>query len=191
MDRADRIRTVVAVIAVVALAALLIVAVFDDRTAKPMPPNGDMLGMDAGESFDDYRQRAADSLAAAPADEEAFALVTFTDPLSPVEAEETLEPVERRVNAMIIELAAPFPLPEPIEGETRADVFQRELDRIGHSLSGIGNVPTPEHLDAVIVWDTGEVLRGVAADEDVATVEALPPDAAWGRFGVRPVDVER
>ncbi|AGF72873.1 hypothetical protein [Corynebacterium halotolerans] len=189
-DPADRIRKIVAVVAVVALAALLIVGIFDDRTAKPMPPNGDTLGMDAGESFDDYRRRAADSLAAAPADEEAFALVTFTDPLSPAEAEEVLEPVGR-VNAMIIELASPFPLPEPVEGETRADVFHRELDRIAHSLSGVGNVPVPEHLDAVIIWDTGEVLRGVAEDEDVAAVEALPPDAAWGRFGVRPVEVER
>ncbi len=187
-DRPDTIRKVLAVLAVIALLVLLVVASFDDRTAKPMPPNGDMLGMDAGETLAEYRERAAGTLAAAPADEEAFALVTFTGPLAPVEAARVLAPVGR-VNALIVDLASPFDLPEPVAGETRVDVFERQLGRIGDSLAGIGNVPTPEEFDAVVVWETGDVLREVAAAEPVAAVEVLPPDAAWGRFGVRPVQV--
>lgn len=187
-DRPDTIRRGLALLAVLVIVVLFIVALFDDRTAKPMPPNGDMLGMDTGESFEQYRERAAASLAAAPADDEVFALVTFTGPQTPTAAGELLEPVGR-VNAMIVDLAPPYPLPEPVEGENRADVFERELGRIGDSLAGIGNVPTPDELDAVVVWDDGDVLRELAGEGEVAAVETLPPDAAWGRFGVRPVQV--
>jgi len=83
----------------------------------------------------------------------------------------------------------PADRPEPIAGEDRADVFQRELDRIGASLAGIGNVPTPELIDAAVVRDNGEVLRTLSERERIATVETLPADAAWGRFGVRPVEI--
>ncbi|WIM72229.1 hypothetical protein QP028_13390 [Corynebacterium suedekumii] len=76
-----------------------------------------------------------------------------------------------------------------MDGETRADVFDRELSRIGDSLAGIGDVPVPERIDAVVAHDAGDPLRAIATDDAVATVEVLPSDAAWGRFGVRPVQV--
>jgi hypothetical protein len=180
------VQRVLAVFAVVALAGVLVFAFLDDATHKPVAPQGDMLGMDSGESFGDYAARAQDSLLDAPADQPAFALLTFTEPLAPAEAADVLEPLGR-VNAMIIALAAPFDLPEPVAGETREDVFQRQLDRIAHSLSGVGDVPVPERIDAVVAYDTGEVLREVAEAPGIVTVEVLPPDAAWGRFGVRPV----
>ncbi len=188
--RADTVRKVLAGVAVLFLIGLVVVLSFDDRTSRPMPPNGDMLGMEPEQSFGEYRVHAESSLAAAPAGEGAFALVTFTGQLDPGEAAEVVEPVGR-VNAMLISLAAPFPLPEPVAGETRADVFDRELGRIGHSLSGVGNVPAPEGLDAVIVWEEGDTLRSLAGQERVAAVEVLPPDAAWGRFGVRPVQLDQ
>lgn len=180
------IRRIVAILAVVALGGALVLAFLDDATHKPVAPQGDMLGTESGESFSAYVARADASLAAA--DGPAYALVTFAQPVEPARAAEVLEQVGR-VNAMIVASASPFPLPEPIAGETREDVFQRELDRIAYSLAGIGDVPVPERIDAVVVRDGGDVLRAVAARPEVVTVEVLPPDAAWGRFGVRPVDV--
>lgn len=186
--QADMIRRIVAALAVVALLGTLTLAFFDDATHRPVPPQGDMLGTETGEPFTAYAERAEQSLLDAPADQPVYALVTFTDPLTPEEAGAVLDNVER-VNAMLVELAAPFPLPEPIEGEDRADVFQRELDRIGASLQGVTTVPVPERLDAVVIRDNGNVLRLLSEAPQVATIEALPADAAWGRFAVRPVEV--
>lgn len=180
------IRRIVAVLAVVALAGALVLAFLDDATHRPVAPQGDMLGTQSGESFSAYAGRAERTLA--EADEPAYALITFAEPLTPAGAEAALAGVDR-VNAMIVALASPFALPEPVAGETRADVFRRELDRIAHSLAGVGDVPAPERIDAVVVRDTGDVLRSVARAPEIAAVEVLPPDAAWGRFGVRPVDV--
>ena len=182
----DMIRRLLAAFAVVALAGVLVFAFLDDATRRPVAPQGDMLGMDSGEGFGDYAARAGTTLLDAPADEPAFALLTFAQPLAPAEAAPVLEPLDR-VNAMIIALASPFALPEPIAGETREDVFGRELDRIAASLAGVGDVPVPERIDAVVVHDTGDVLREVAEAPEIITAEVLPPDAAWGRFGVRPV----
>lgn len=186
--QADMIRRIVAALAVVALLGALTLAFLDDATHRPVPPQGDMLGTETGEPFTAYAERAEQSLLAAPADQPVYALVTFTDPLTPEEAGAVLDNVER-VNAMLVELAAPFPLPEPIEGEDRADVFQRELDRIGASLQGVTTVPVPERLDAVVIRDNGNVLLLLSEAPQVATIEALPADAAWGRFAVRPVEV--
>jgi len=182
------IRRSLAILAVVALLGALVLAFLDDATHKPVPPQGDMLGTDSGESFAAYSERARTSLLDAPADQPVYALVTFTAPLTPAEAGDLLDDVAR-VNAMIVQLAAPFSLPEPVSGEGREDVFQRELDRIAASLQGVGTVPVPEHLDAVVVRDNGDTLRQLAEAPQVAALEPLPADAAWGRFGVRPVEV--
>lgn len=181
-------RRSLAALAVVGLLGLLVLAFFDDATHRPVPPQGDMLGTESGESFQAYSERAEKTLLDAPDDQPVYALVTFSEGLTPEEAGEVLASIER-VNAMIVQMAAPFPLPEPIAGEDRADVFQRELDRIGESLAGIGNVPTPELIDAAVIRDNGEVLRTLSERERIATVETLPADAAWGRFGVRPVEI--
>ncbi len=185
---ADMIRRIIAVLAVVALLGALLLAFLDDATHKPLPPQGDMVGTETGESFAAYTERARTSLLDAPIDEHVYALVTFAEPLTPEEAGVVLTTVER-VNAMIVQLAAPFPLPEPVAGEDRADVFQRELDRIAASLEGVGTVPVPERLDAVVVRDNGNVLRLLSEAPQIAAIEVLPADAAWGRFAVRPVEV--
>lgn len=185
-QRSTLLGRIVGGIVIFALISLLVFAYFDDATAKPVRPNGDMLGSESAESFTDYQARAEASLAAA--DEPAYSLVTFEQPLSPTDAASVLEPVDR-VNAMIVAFAAPFSLPEPIDGETRKDVFTRELDRIADSLSGIGDVPTPSRFDAAVIHDDGDTLREVASTPGVATVEVLPFDSAWGSFGVRPVEV--
>ncbi|WP_053070977.1 hypothetical protein [Corynebacterium pilosum] len=143
--------------------------------------------MEQGESFTDYAARADESLRALN-DEDAhhFALVTFTEPLEAEPAGEVTEPVGR-VNAMVIADAHPRPLPEPIDGENRSDVYARELDRVATALA---DVPMPEPintLNGVVVWDYPAALRALDDDPHVAAVEALPADAQWGRFGVSPV----
>lgn len=157
-------RVVVAGLSTAALIALVLALGQSDRVSKPMNINGDSLGMD-NETPEDYQARARISLE--EADEPSFALITFTEPLNAGEASILLKPLPR-VNARLTETAA-IPLPEPIKGKSRADV--------------LGNEPIP----GVIVYASGDLLRTVAKDKRVFAIEVLPPDAAWGRFGIRPV----
>ncbi|WP_394284199.1 hypothetical protein [Corynebacterium sp.] len=182
-------RLVAVILAALVAVGVVVFAYNDDATGRPVAEiNGDMLGMEAEESFEEYEDRAAESLAAAPAEEEVFGLITFAEPLASPEADRVTDGL-RRVNAMIIGMSAPYGLPEPTAGESRTDVFDRQFSRIADSLEGVGDVPVPERMTVVIAYDDGQALRAVAEDEDVASVETLPPDAAWGRFGVRPVQV--
>lgn len=187
--RASRRRLVTVSLAVVIVIGLLVYALADALHWQPTTGrNGDMLGQDGEETFAEYEQRAEASLQAAPAEEESYALLTFARPLTAAEA--GVETAElQRVNAMIVGMAAPYALPEPVEGATRADVYAHQFAMIGRGLSGIGNVPVPYQLTAVVALDDGEALRQAASQPRVATVEVLPPDAAWGSFGVRPVEV--
>lgn len=182
----DRNRKILAAFAVAVLIIVIAALSFSDRTSKPMAINGDMLGQDSAESLSGYVARAGESLVAAPADENAFALVTFTEPQTPADAGGVLTDVTR-VNALVLLSAAPMPLPEPVDGETRADVFNRQLEMVQRSLDGIGDVQAPTRINGVIVWDDGDTLRELAADAAVLAVQALPADAGWGHFGVRPV----
>lgn len=187
--KVDTWRKIIAVVAILALIMVVLVLSQDDRTSRPMDPNGDLLGQDSSENLEQYLVRAEESLAAAPAEETAFALTTFTEPADPETAAAALAGVTR-VSAMMLLSAAPISLPEPVAGMDRADVFNLHLDRVDHSLSGIGEVRAPREINSVVVWDTGESLRDLAETPEVLAVEVLPPDASWGRFGVRPVDVE-
>lgn len=185
-QKLDRIRKLVALLALLILVIAVVALSFSDRTNKPMAINGDVLGQDSSESLEQYVDRAAASVAQTPADDNAFALVTFSPALDPADAAGAVDDIER-VNAMVMLSAAPMGLPEPVAGETRADVFDRQVDRLRRSLDGIGNVQAPEVINGVIVWDDGEALRALAQVPGVLAVEALPVDAGWGHFGVRPV----
>ena len=44
-------------------------------------------------------------------------------------------------------------------------------------------------LGGVVVYSDADSLRSLAAHEGVLAVEPLPEDAAWGRIGVRPVEL--
>ncbi|AIT61440.1 hypothetical protein [Corynebacterium doosanense] len=187
LDSVDRGRLIIAVVAVVALLAGLWWASRDDATSQPPAINGDMLGQ-VDESYDQYVERAADTLATAPEGEKAFGLVTFAEPLDAAQAGELTAELGR-VNAMLVGFSAPMPLPEPVGGATRAEVYERQFGAVADSLAGIGNVPVPRELTAVIAWDEPEAFRALAGDGRVAAVEMLPPDAVWGDFGVRPVEV--
>ncbi|MDO4685112.1 MAG: hypothetical protein Q4A92_01070 [Corynebacterium sp.] len=157
-------RVVVAGLSTAALVALVLALGQSDRVSRPTNINGDSLGMDS-ETPENYQARARITLE--EANEPAFAMITFTEALNPGEAGVLLEPIPR-VNARLTDTAI-VPLPEPVKGKTRADV--------------LGNEPIP----GVIVYAPGDVLRKVAKDSRVFAIEVLPPDAAWGRFGIRPV----
>ncbi len=111
-------------------------------------------------------------------------------------------------------------LAEPPAGEaTRGPVFERGLEQVERRLDsgapGAPDVPgTPAPPDAdraaaknaltvsrlragepgiigLLVRGTTEQLRAVAAQPWVRAVEALPPDAVWQRFAVRPLQPQQ
>lgn len=176
MDRVDKTRYVVALAAVLAIIGLIMIMSQSDRTSKPMAINGDQLGMDASESVDDYLDRASASIADASAP--AYALVTFERSLSPAAAGAVLDQATLdRVGAALTERYLPIALPEPTRGRGRADVLEQQLRNNGEKSA----------IEAVVVRDDGDTLRSLAQAEGIFAVEALPADAAWGRFGIRPV----
>lgn len=165
--------TLVAVAVLTGLLAALISLLGDATRFEPVP-RGDQLGQETGESFREYTARADDSVSAAPAAEPVFALVTFADVLAPAEASKVLEPFAR-VNAVTPAEAAPKPAGEPSQGRDRTENIQ---------------LAAGDQVVGAIVRDTGDVLRTAAHNPGIAALEALPPDAVWGAFGVRPVELE-
>lgn len=159
-------------VAVGVLVALI--SALGTRTRFESVPLGDTLGQDNGETFAEYVERADHSLAEAPDDEPVFALVTFAADASAEQASAVLEPVGR-VDAVIPPNAPLQPVGEPKEGRDRTEIFR---------------IATDGELAGAVVRDTGDVLRGIADDGRIAAVEALPPDAVWGAFGVRSVNVQ-
>ncbi|MCT1683496.1 hypothetical protein [Corynebacterium appendicis] len=161
---------VVGAVAVGLLVALI--SLLGARTRFEPVPVGDQLGQDNGETFAEYVERAEASLDDAPGDAPAFALVTFAGETTPEEASAVLEPVGR-VDAVIPPDAPLQPIGEPKKGRDRTEIFRIAVD---------GDVA------GAVVRDTGDALRALSANERIAAVEALPPDAVWGAFGVRPVN---
>lgn len=180
LDGIDITRSIIAVVAIILLVTGFIFAMNSDRTSKPMLINGDSLGALSGETLEQYQARAAETLAEANQAQEpdqrttnSFGLVTFTEPLSAAEASELLAGLDR-VNAVLTEQnLVPVAIPEPTGGETRADVFRR----------AVGEQP----IIGVIAWASAGQFSDVAANQRAFAVEVLPADAAWGRFGIRPV----
>lgn len=177
----DRTRALIggAVWAAIALVIILLAGTVFDST-EPPPPNGDQLGQNPHETYAAYLDRVADTLAAAPVDEAAWALITFDPQLDPRRAAQVAEPAPR-VSAVIAAPGLAAVIAEPTGTETRGDVFERELG---------GLVAPGGKLAGLVAHATGDELRQIAGNREVAAVEALPPDAAWGRFGVRPVEPE-
>lgn len=163
---------ILGVVAVGVLVALI--SALGTRTRFESVPLGNTLGQDNGETFAEYVERADHSLAEAPDDEPVFALVTFAADASAEQASAVLEPVGR-VDAVIPPNAPLTPVGEPKEGRDRTEIFR---------------IATDGELAGVVVRDTGDVLRGIADDGKVVAVEALPPDAVWGAFGVRSVNIQ-
>ncbi|GAA1178957.1 hypothetical protein CGLAUT_08180 [Corynebacterium glaucum] len=170
-----------------ALGIILVVAgvyVVGLRTQPHAPTlQGDTLGRNQGESWEEYASRTKPSIS----ESSSFALVTFDTPRRAEEAAAIVREV-RRVNALLL-IDAPFqPIPEPTTGQNRADVFQREAERLAAQGRANGIQLDPEAIAAVVVYDNGATLRALADAEGVRALEALPPDAVWGSFAIWPVN---
>lgn len=171
----DTVRKTLAVVSVLVIAVVIILAGFSDRTNKPMAINGDFLGQDAGEDFATYRARAHASLQSATGD--SWALLTFAAPQRADIAGQIVDATGLfRASTLVYLEHKPVPVPEPLDPETRADVFDR------CSPPGVTVV-------GVIVYDSADALRVLETNQYVVTIEVLPSDAAYGRFGIRPVNV--
>ncbi|WP_115686199.1 hypothetical protein [Corynebacterium senegalense] len=161
-------------VAALALAGALPVGLIalGESVQRPPVPAGDRLGREASESWSSYEERAAASLLDAPPATDVFALVTFERGRGTAEAAAALEGADR-VNAVAFPDQAARPVPEPVAGESREDVFRRAA----------GPGPNPE-VAGVVVHADGPTLRAIAGREGVAAVEALPVDAVWGAFAI-------
>lgn len=158
---------------------------FSDLTDKPMAVNGDQLGQDSGESAASYQERAMLSLSRIADEEPHWALVTFRVPLDIPQAADVLAVDKvQRVSAMVEEGFPPIEIPEPIAGASRASVFTQ-----ANALLRVAGQNGKE-LTGAVVFAPKDQLMALASNPAVFAVEALPTDAAWGRFGVRPVVVE-
>lgn len=172
----------------VVLLAVMLAAGIRATSSTSWHGNGDSVGQQNGESFAAYVDRADVSLANAPEDDEAFALITFPQAVDVETAADLLSPLQR-VSAVVPAELAPVAIPEPVAGATRADVFRTAFERMSAraALSGLTSVdPT---IVSVVVWDTGGELRALREDagESIAAIDVLPTDAYWGGFGVLPV----
>ncbi|WP_087117823.1 hypothetical protein [Corynebacterium urinipleomorphum] len=165
----------VVIIAVAVLTGVLAAGIswLGAATAFEPVPRGDQLGQETGEDFNDYAARATDSLAAAPAEVPVYALLTFTGVLSSAQASEALGSINR-VSAVIPDGSAAQPVGEPKASRDRSEQFR---------------FAAGDRIAGAVVRDTGDVLRVVAQDPLIAAAETLPPDAVWGAFGVRQVEV--
>ncbi len=171
MDTTDRARFTIAIGSLLALVILLVVLAGNQPGTQTTMHNGDVLGKQEEETFQQYQDRATRTL---EGQGERFALITFQQPLSPTSTEQTLEPIGR-VNAVVLDSSAPLALPEPVAPEGRADVIRRY-----QSFAGAKDAP----LQAAVVREELLTLRELAAQPDIAAIEALPDDAAWGHFGI-------
>ncbi|MDN5903016.1 MAG: hypothetical protein ACTIA3_00925 [Corynebacterium casei] len=153
---------------------MLLLIIFLAGACGPGPTQtlqGDQLGPEPEESAQQYQTRAATSVVDARND--TYALVTFDGAVDAETAAQAVEGAQRVSSVITQEAFLPVEIPEPIEGETRADVFSR----------AVGD----EELNSVIVYENGDMLEEISHREGVFAVEAAPDDAAWGSFGIRPV----
>lgn len=173
-----------AVIAVVVICALLAGLWVLGVRAQPAPVyQGDRLGMVTGESARDYGARAEASLGACDGggDGAVWALVSFYGEEDPRRAADILAPAPR-VSAVVFGGAAARPVPEPVRGEGRDSVFEREADRLRAATGIEGARPT----GAVVRADCAD-LQEIRSRRGVYAVEALPADARWSAFAISPV----
>ncbi|ARU46448.1 hypothetical protein [Corynebacterium silvaticum] len=179
MDHVDKGRMVIALVSIAALMAAIAILGQSDKTSKPMNINGDQLGMEHSESLDHYVSRSRESLS--DFEGKAFALATFRGHFSVAEIGSVLEKAGiERVNAVISGGATAIELPEPIQGVNRASVLTQQIVMRGAD---------EDDIRSVVVYDNVKALQKLQEDPKILTVEALPPDAAWGRIGIRPVNL--
>ena len=179
LDKVDRFRAGVAVLAGAGLLGLVGIMAWqsgDPTSSTPTHFNGDSVGRNNGESIEAYIARCRNTCIDAA---DSFALVTFTQPLGAREVAEIVGSAGSggaevgRVSAVVPYENAPVALPEPVAGATREDVFRR----------WVGDAP----IAGLIVYTNGSAKEKIRSDQRVMCVESLSADAAWGKFGIKPV----
>ena len=208
----------VGVVIVLALVAIL-TALRTELPSRPGVMS-DALGPENGERIDDYLARADESIAGDDP-EPRWALVTAGWAWSVPEAAGVVRELPRvsglYVQVPVPDVAMPVDgvtLAEPAAGETsREAVFTRGLDAVATRLeAGPPDGPAAPDVDraaataaltaariragepaiiGLVVRGTPAQLRDVAAQPWVRAVEALPADAVWERFAVRPLQPQQ
>ncbi|WP_420100015.1 hypothetical protein [Corynebacterium sp.] len=179
----------------VCLAVTVIALAGSERMSRPQAINGDALGPDNSETLDGYLDRAAASVQDAVDDTGdgqgagRWALVTPVAPSGPDALAEIFGGMsDLRVSTLLFGNSR-WEIPEPADGHRRADVFTTARDQVAVSAGTAQDDPALDAL-GVLVHGTPDDLADLADRPGVLAVEALPADAAYGRFGVRPVTVE-
>ncbi|MDO5029625.1 MAG: hypothetical protein Q4E11_03450 [Corynebacterium sp.] len=190
---------IISAVSVVLLVVLFALAATSDRVSKPQNLNGDSLGPESWETFDAYRTRADESLVRIqkeafdleneqPIVEDAkfWALVTFDEPKDASQAAELAEAAPSlRIASMVLGgiVTRHLPQPSPAASEVELIKKQQELS------AKYAEVPLDDDslkINGFIVYSNSETLVAVRELPYVAAVQALPSDAARGRFGIRP-----
>jgi hypothetical protein len=179
---------------VVGLVVTVVALAGSERMSRPQAINGDMLGPDNSETVDDYLVRAgasvqeAETQAAQGSDEPRWALVTPLTPAGPEELAEIFSGMSALRVSTLMAGESRWQVPEPADGHRREDVFTASREQVAAS-AGVGLDDPSLDVLGVLVHATPADLRELDDRPGVLAVEALPPDAAYGRFGLRPVTV--
>lgn len=206
----------VGVVIILALVAILTAL----RTELPRSPGvmSDALGPENGELIDDYLARAADSLATVGDGEDddapRWALVSAGRPWTVPEAVGVVRELPR-VSGLYVQVPVPgvampmtgVTLTEPTAREPdREQVFTRGLEQVVRRLESTPSADRAAATAALTVSrmregapaivgllarGTSAQLRAVAEQPGVRAVEALPADAVWEHFAVRPLQPQQ
>lgn len=172
-------------------------------------PDGDRLGPQSGQAVAEYLGEARSSLAAAPAGERRWALISPVTEWTPDEVWTRAAGLDRvgrvLVRVRIPGVATPTAAVSPgqsIEGvravNELAALAMPGLVAPGARGDAIARV-TASRLRAgvpavvgVVVWGTGEALRAVAGRPGVRSIQVLPRDGArFGVFALLPSSTDR
>ena len=147
--------------------------------SKADPIAGDRLGPEIGESTSDYAARAAATLDEGP-DEPRWALVSLDAPITVEQALATADGV--RISQILFRAPNPdgmlvfLSVPDNAEAVRRAPGLAAQTDpAITADCACVA---------ALLVRADLPALREVATRPGVTDVEALPPDAVYGRFAI-------
>lgn len=191
------------VLSLLALFGVVVAIGFATPPARHQVGGADSLGLEAGESAQQYRARAADSLAQVGG-EPRWALVSFAQPATPRGAAEAVAGAGARVSQVVVVYAAgedqwtdwvDIPAPPPGVGAVEdavATALRVSASRLGEGSDRRDQAARDGLLRGcacvrnLVVRGDGPTLRQVAAAAGVVAVQALPADAVYGSFSVRP-----
>ena len=200
---------------VIVLALVVILTALRTELPRSAGVMTDAVGPEAGESIAGYRDRAAATLTVGGAGNDLhWALVSADTEWSAAGAAGVVQDLPR-ASALLVRVpvdgvAMPVTesvVAEPVAGEdSRVATFARGLERTAvGSASAAATVPAGDRggrkaaltatrlragapaIIGLVVRGTINQLRAVADAPGVRAVEALPADAVWGQFAVRPL----